>query len=109
MLLVHDTLVLTEFETYNSCNKQDQIIDPFGLPSISMKKLVLASKGKALELKTVEEVERNETGNGSVVKLLDFVRVNRVDVEAVDGDGSHCQNAEIEKEAFEALVVRFSH
>lgn len=60
MLFVHDTFMFSQLETKDTHKEEGPIIDPLGLPGIAVKEFMLAGKGKALELESVEKVERKE-------------------------------------------------
>ena len=63
VLLMHDAFVFAEFAADATNDKQEDIVDPLGPKGIAMKELMLAGKGKALELETVEGIEWNEHGH----------------------------------------------
>jgi len=110
VLLVHDTLVLAELEAKDTSEEEADIVDPLGLERIAMKELVLARKGKALKLETVEKVERDEDGkllHGDASKVHCLNR--REDIEVVDGSDRQSDDAEVQGKTLETSSVALLH
>ena len=106
VLLVHDTFMFTKFKAEKTDKEQRPVVYPLGLPSIAVKELMLSGKGKALELKAVEKVERNKHGKllGGQLFLLE-----REHIHLVDGIGRTGHDGKVDKEALESLKVRLLH
>jgi hypothetical protein len=106
VLLVHDALMLSKFTAKDACVKETKIVYPLGLESVSVKKLVLAGKGKALKLETVEKVERNKDSELSKSKTA-FSEWEYL--QSVNGIGGHRHDGKVRKEPFEAFRVGLFH
>jgi hypothetical protein len=106
MLLVHDTFVLTKLKCKHACVKEAKIVDPLGPESVSMKELMLPSKGKALELKAIEEVERDEHQELVTSQALN---VQRKDLKTVDAISSERHETQVCKETLKPLDVGLLH
>jgi len=106
VLLMHDAFMLSKFTAKDASVKETKIVYPLGLESISVKKLVLAGKGKALKLETVEKVERNKDGELFTSKAA-FGEWK--DIQLVNDIGGHCHDGKIRKEPFEAFCVGLFH
>lgn len=102
MLLVHESFVFGRFEANNSHGQHDPVVVLLGLPGVSVEEFVVSSKGEALKLESVEDVERNK--DGEVVKGH-LVLVVGKHVHSVDGVDRSSENREVLKEALEAFVV----
>jgi len=110
VLLVHDALVFTQFEAKDTSEEEANIVDPLGLEGIAVEELVLSSKGKALELKTIKEIKRNKDGelfhgNALQVHGLD----GRKDTKLVDSKGRQRNQAEVQRKAGETSSIRLLH
>jgi hypothetical protein len=106
VLLVHDAFMLSKFTAKDASIKETKIVYPLGLESISVKELVLAGKGKALKLETVEKVERNKDGELFTSKAA-FSEWE--DLQLVDDVGGHSHDGKVRKEPFEAFYVGLFH
>jgi len=106
VLFVHDAFMLTKLKAKDTSQKEADIIVPLRLESIAVEELMLTCKSKALELKSVEEVE-GEKG----CKLLDRepLVVQREDIQSMDCIGRQSHDTEVDKETLEALHVRLLH
>ena len=71
-----------------------------------MQELMLASKGKALELKTVEEVQGHKDSKLLKVQAL---LVEGPHLKLVDREGSRCHDAEVREETLQALTIGLFH
>ena len=104
VLFVHHTFVRAKLKAHGTDDEENSIVDPFGLPGIAMKKLVLTGKSEALELKAIKDVERKEHSNLSWVLKDDLVK--REDLQAVDEVRRGSENRKVGEEPLEAFVVR---
>jgi hypothetical protein len=106
VLLMHDAFMLSKFTAKDASVKETKIVYPLGLESVSVKKLVLAGKGKALKLETVEKVERNKDGELFKSKTA-FSEWEYL--QSVNGIGGHCHDGKVRKEPLDAFCVGFFH
>jgi hypothetical protein len=104
VLLVHDAFMLSKFTAKDASIKETKIVFPLGLESISQ--LVLASKGKAVKLETVEKVERNKDGELSTSKAA-FTEWE--DLQLVYNIGGPSHDGKVRKEPFAAVHVGLFH
>lgn len=112
VLFVHDTLMLSKLKAKHTRVKENEVVDPLGLEGVAVEELVLSCERKALELESIEKVERNKdqklfTSKAFLVVFIDHAPGE--DAELVDSSDSRSHDTEIGKEAFEAFVVRFLH
>ena len=107
VLLVHEALVGAKLETDTAEDEEDVVVVPFGFEGIAMQKFMLTSKGKGLELESVEQVERDEDGH--LVPIGEDIHSEGVDVQPVDGVGRDTHNGQVFEQTLEALIVRLLH
>ena len=98
--------MLRRLEADDTDSDHDPVVVLLGLPRIAVKELVVSSKGKALELESVEDVEREKDGK---VLPSHLFRVIGQHVHPVDGVDSEAENGEVLKESLEAFIVRLLH
>jgi hypothetical protein len=106
MPLVHDFLVDAELKAKDALHKEAEVVDPPGLEGIAMEKLVLPGKGKALELESVEKVDRNEHDEFHGGEAL-FIKGE--DVHLMDSKYRERHDAEVGEEALHSFVVGLLH
>jgi hypothetical protein len=106
MLLVHHFLVGAELKAEDASQKETDVVDPLGLEGVSMEEFVLASKGEALELKAVKEVERKEDN-----ELLggEALATERKDIRSMDSKCRERHDGQIGEETLESFVVGLLH
>ena len=106
VLLVHHALVCSQFEAKASNKEETSVVVPLGLEGVTVEEFVLTCKGKGLELKAIKGVENQE--GQSLGGILQQACI-QLDVQSVNGIRRQGHDAQVGKEAFKALLVRFGH
>jgi len=122
VLFVHETFMAQHLEKGRANDKGDHIVDPLGFEGVAMDELMSASKGKALHLKAVEDVQREEkeeflnsfgVGGEEIYIQGPPVEINNgvvgINIEDLDRVGVEEEKRHVGKEAFEAVIIRFLH
>jgi citrate lyase gamma subunit len=106
VLLVHHTLMSSQFEAKASNKEETNVVVLLGLEGIAVEELVLPCKCKGLELKAKKGVEKQKGQRLRGTLQQAFIQL---DVQGVNGIGRQGHDGQVGKEAFEALLVRLGH